>query len=51
MLYLEHENLKKKKYVEQQEELLKYRNHYKGRTTSKAPAPAQDRTIYRYNNI
>ena len=25
--------------------MLKYRNHYKGRTTRKAPAPAQDRTI------
>ena len=44
-LYLEHENLKKKKKKcrEQQEELLKYRNHYIGsRTTNKAP---QDRKM------
>ena len=41
-MYLEHKNLKKKKkkkYEEQQKELLKYRNHYKGRTTNNAPAP------------
>ena len=41
-LYLEHENLKKK-YQEQQEELLKYKNHYKGgQITNKTP---QDRKI------
>ena len=28
-LYLEHKNLKRK-YKEQQEKLLKYRNHFKG---------------------
>ena len=39
------ENLKKKtKNEEQQEELLKYRSHYKGRTTNKVPAP-QDKKI------
>ena len=42
-LYLEHKNLKQK-YEKQQNELLKYRNHYKGRTTNKASAP-QDRKI------
>ena len=35
---------KKKKNEEQQDELLKYRSHYKGRTTNKAPAP-QDKKI------
>ena len=42
-LYLERKNLKQK-YEEQQNELLKYRNHYKGRKINKAPAP-QDRKI------
>ena len=30
---------KKKKYKEQQRELIKHRDHFKDRTTSKAPAP------------
>ena len=42
-MYFEHKKLEKK-YEEQQKELLKYRNHYKGRTTNKAPAP-QDKKI------
>ena len=33
-----------KLYLEHKNELLKYRNHYKGRTTNKASAP-QDRKI------
>ena len=41
-LYLQHENLKKN-LEEQQEELLKYRNHYRGnRTTNQT---SQDRNI------
>ena len=41
-LYLEHENLKKNP-EEQQEELLKYRNHYRGnRTTNQT---SHDRNI------
>ena len=42
-MYFEHKKLEKK-YEEQQKELLKYRNHYKGRTTNIAPAP-QDKKI------
>ena len=42
-MYFEHKKLEKK-YEEQQKDLLKYRNHYKGRTTNKAPAP-QDKKI------
>ena len=42
-LYLEHEKFKKYIYEQQQEELLKHRNHYRGsQTTNKTP---QDRKI------